>query len=60
MQDPVQHRVGQGAVPEGLAPTVEALVAREYRRTLPMAHRDELEEQVAAPSVDGEEPPPRS
>ena len=60
MQDPVQHRVGQGDVPEGLAPMAEALVAREYRRALPMAHRDELEEQVAVPSVDGEGPPPRS
>ena len=56
MQDPVDHRVGEGHVPEHLAPMVEALVAREYRRSFLVSHRYELEQQVRILPIYRKEP----
>ena len=54
VQDAVQDRRGNDAVPEYLAPGAEALVGGEDHGAFLIAPADELEEQVGAGLVDGE------
>jgi hypothetical protein len=53
MDDPVDHRCGDGLDPEDAAPAAEGQVGREDQRGVFIAAADELEEQVRGVLLEG-------